>query len=98
MRRIALEIVIAVLVLVASDKQLYSPPRTISMRLSKQALWAYKQWALGYAFGNVAVQGDWIGLKKLDQAGKLSFREIPGGHMHFSLDWCAPTSNFGAGE
>ncbi|CAL8468865.1 g8406 [Coccomyxa elongata] len=32
-------------------------------------------------------QEDWIGLRKLDQDGKLSFKEVPGGHMHFSLDW-----------
>lgn len=30
---------------------------------------------------------DWIGLKRLDQAGRLVFEEAPGQHMQFSLDW-----------
>lgn len=36
----------------------------------------------------VWLQEDWIGLRKLDEQGKLEFQEVPGGHMHFSLDWC----------
>jgi len=30
---------------------------------------------------------DWIGLKALDQAGRLEFKDAPGGHMHFTLDF-----------
>ncbi|KAK9914923.1 hypothetical protein WJX75_002329 [Coccomyxa subellipsoidea] len=30
---------------------------------------------------------DWIGLKDLDERGRIEFKEVPGGHMHFSLDW-----------
>lgn len=30
---------------------------------------------------------DWIGLRTLNEAGKLVFDEIPGGHMHFNLEW-----------
>jgi palmitoyl-protein thioesterase len=30
---------------------------------------------------------DWIGLRQLDQDGRLELREVPGGHMHFTLDW-----------
>ena len=33
------------------------------------------------------LQEDWIGLRTLDEAGKLVFDEIPGGHMHFNLEW-----------
>ncbi|KAK9831273.1 hypothetical protein WJX74_010098 [Apatococcus lobatus] len=32
-------------------------------------------------------QEDWIGLRALDNAGRLVFDEIPGGHMHFTLSW-----------
>jgi len=32
-------------------------------------------------------QQDWIGLKILDQAGKLQMLGCPGNHMQFSLDW-----------
>jgi hypothetical protein len=45
------------------------------------------------------LQEDWIGLKDLDERGRIEFKEVPGGHMHFSLDWCAgpytlhPTKN-----
>merc|ERR1712025_1538618 len=30
---------------------------------------------------------DWIGLKQMDEAGKLHFYDIPGGHLQLSLDW-----------
>ncbi|KAG2434217.1 hypothetical protein HXX76_007943 [Chlamydomonas incerta] len=30
---------------------------------------------------------DWIGLKRLDAAGRLVFEEAPGQHMQFGLDW-----------
>lgn len=30
---------------------------------------------------------DWLGLRALDYAGRLYFREVPGEHMQFSLDW-----------
>lgn len=30
---------------------------------------------------------DWLGLRALDEAGKLHFDEAPGQHMHFTLDW-----------
>ena len=33
------------------------------------------------------LQEDWIGLRTLNEAGKLVFDEIPGGHMHFNLEW-----------
>lgn len=32
-------------------------------------------------------QEDWIGLRALDEAGRLTFETCPGGHMHISLDW-----------
>jgi len=32
-------------------------------------------------------QQDWIGLKTLDQQGKIQFLECPGDHMQFTLDW-----------
>lgn len=35
------------------------------------------------------VQEDWIGMRTLHEAGKLEFRECPGNHMHFNLEWCA---------
>ncbi len=31
-------------------------------------------------------QEDWLGLKELDDAGRLVFAEVPGQHMHFTLD------------
>ena len=30
---------------------------------------------------------DWIGLRALDEQGRLLFEDCPGGHMDFSLDW-----------
>ncbi len=30
---------------------------------------------------------DWLGLKELDQSGRLVFAEAPGAHMHFSFPW-----------
>ena len=33
------------------------------------------------------LQEDWIGLRMLKEAGKLVFDEVPGGHMHFNLEW-----------
>lgn len=33
------------------------------------------------------VQEDWIGLRALDDAGRLVLDEIPGGHMRFKLSW-----------
>lgn len=35
----------------------------------------------------VAVQEDWIGLRELDEGGRLERKEAPGPHMHFTLDW-----------
>eukprot|EP01116_Phalansterium_solitarium_P012938 TRINITY_DN296_c0_g3_i1.p1 TRINITY_DN296_c0_g3~~TRINITY_DN296_c0_g3_i1.p1 ORF type:complete len:300 (+),score=105.22 TRINITY_DN296_c0_g3_i1:94-993(+) len=32
-------------------------------------------------------QGDWIGLRTLDEAGKLLFGECPGNHMQFNISW-----------
>jgi hypothetical protein len=32
-------------------------------------------------------QEDWIGLRRLDEAGKLALEKAPGAHMQFSLDW-----------
>lgn len=32
-------------------------------------------------------QEDWIGLKQLDQQGKVKLEECPGQHMHVTLDW-----------
>jgi len=28
-------------------------------------------------------------MRTLHEAGKLEFREVPGAHMHFNLEWCA---------
>ena len=33
------------------------------------------------------LQEDWIGLKQLDQEGKVKLEECPGQHMHVTLDW-----------
>ncbi|PNH12249.1 Palmitoyl-protein thioesterase 1, partial [Tetrabaena socialis] len=30
---------------------------------------------------------DWLGLRALDEAGRLEFAEAPGGHMQFTLQW-----------
>jgi palmitoyl-protein thioesterase len=30
---------------------------------------------------------DWLGLRALDQAGRLAMDAWPGGHMQFSLSW-----------
>ena len=30
---------------------------------------------------------DWIGLKELDEGGRLVLGHVPGPHMHFSLEW-----------
>lgn len=52
-----------------------------------------------YANGNVNVmlnmtqtdlyQEDWIGLKQLNQQGRLQFLSIPGNHMQFTLEFFA---------
>lgn len=34
-------------------------------------------------------QQDWIGLRQLDEAGKLLLEEAPGEHMQFTLKWFA---------
>ena len=33
------------------------------------------------------LQEDWIGLRELDESGRLERKEAPGPHMHFTLDW-----------
>ena len=30
---------------------------------------------------------DWLGLRGLDESGKLVFDEAVGGHMHFTFEW-----------
>ena len=30
---------------------------------------------------------DWIGLKKMDESGKLHFYDVPGDHLQVSLDF-----------
>ena len=30
---------------------------------------------------------DWIGLRELDESGRLILSDAPGPHMRFSLDW-----------
>lgn len=30
---------------------------------------------------------DWIGLKELDESGRLILGSVPGRHMNFSLEW-----------
>ena len=30
---------------------------------------------------------DWIGLKELDEGGRLVLNSVPGRHMNFSLKW-----------
>lgn len=30
---------------------------------------------------------DWIGLRELDESGRLVLGHVPGPHMHFSLEW-----------
>ena len=32
-------------------------------------------------------QEDWIGLQELDERGRVVFDEIPGAHMHFTLQY-----------
>lgn len=32
-------------------------------------------------------QEDWLGLKKLDMAGRLDFLEVEGDHLRFTLEW-----------
>ena len=32
-------------------------------------------------------QEDWIGLRELDESGRLVFSEITGHHMQFTFDW-----------
>ena len=39
----------------------------------------------------VMLQEDWIGLRELDESGKLVFETCPGSHMHFGLDWFRTT-------
>ena len=36
---------------------------------------------------SLSLQSDWIGLRKLDEGGKLRMLECPGGHMRISLQW-----------
>ncbi len=33
------------------------------------------------------MQEDWIGLRALNEAGRLKFEEAPGAHMRFNLAW-----------
>ena len=33
------------------------------------------------------MQEDWIGLKHLQESGRLVRADAPGMHMHFTLDW-----------
>ena len=33
------------------------------------------------------MQEDWIGLKQLNDTGRLTLDECPGRHMQFSLSW-----------
>lgn len=35
----------------------------------------------------MCLQEDWLGLRQLDEEGKLHLLEIDGGHMQFSLEW-----------
>ncbi len=30
---------------------------------------------------------DWIGLRALDESGRLVLGSVPGQHMHFTLEW-----------
>lgn len=41
------------------------------------------------AEGNVAndMQEDWIGLRQLDEAGRVLLEECPGQHMHVTSHW-----------
>ena len=32
-------------------------------------------------------QGDWLGLKTLDRAGRLIFIQVPGGHIEYETQW-----------
>ena len=34
-----------------------------------------------------AAQEDWIGLRELHERGRVVFDEIPGAHMHFTLQY-----------
>lgn len=34
-----------------------------------------------------AVQEDWVGLRELHERGRIVFDEIPGAHMHFTLQY-----------
>jgi hypothetical protein len=33
------------------------------------------------------LQEDWIGLRELEESGRLERKETGGPHMHFTLDW-----------
>ena len=34
-----------------------------------------------------SLQEDWIGLRELHERGRIVFDEIPGAHMHFTLQY-----------
>lgn len=42
-------------------------------------------------------QEDWLGLRSLDEQGKLLFEEAPGAHMQFTLDWFKVGMGLGVG-
>ena len=35
----------------------------------------------------VPLQEDWIGLRELNENGRLELKQTAGPHMHFTLDW-----------